>query len=126
MRFKHSGHALTRYIERVKPAMTRSQAMDDLERMIEYGQIVERPDWIEMSEELAAEREGTRYFELIDGIVLVLSPEDKIVTVCVRGVLDSSHRQARNANKRQRKRARERERAMQSPRRPQRPMENYE
>ncbi len=91
---KPTRHAIKRYIERVKPAMDAVQAREDLDRMIPMGRFIEKPDWL--NEASDDPRPDHRFYELVEGIVLAVAPDDSIVTVLTQGGLSPQRRKARN------------------------------
>lgn len=66
-----SDHAVTRYIERVKPAITREQAMVELERLAEMA---ERKKGKDMPYPFRQDRD---YLILSDGIYASVVPSDR-------------------------------------------------
>lgn len=101
---KPTRHAIKRYIERVKPTMDAVQAREDLDRMIPLGQWIPRPEWIKDHPDI--DRTDQRYFELVEGIVLVCAgPEDNVTTVMTRGEFSPEDRAAKSAYKRRKRQA---------------------
>lgn len=90
-----STHALDRYAQRVRPALTRDQASHDLERLIAtHGHLdTQPPPWLRAAP-------GRAYLHLGDDVCLPLAgaPGGWVaVTTAVRGSMPHEARQARNA-----------------------------
>lgn len=103
-----TAHAISRYIERVKPAMDSNAARAELERLVEHADITPTstpPRWV-------AEGEREAYLPLTDDVCLTLIGRPgrwRALTVLLRGSLSPESRAARNeARKDRHRRARTR------------------
>lgn len=93
-------HAITRYWERVKPALLRDQAKAELEALlVGAGPAGEAPGWVGYADP------GDGYIEVADGIVAAVS-DGCVTTVLTRGSVSPAHRAHRRAARRARRQAR--------------------
>ena len=102
MRYQVSDHAIVRYQERVKPALTREQAKRELEALVGTAQGLgkEQSPWLTLS---GAPVDA--FLELSDGIIALVM-DLTVITVLIRGGSHESVRKARNERKARRRRAR--------------------
>lgn len=109
-----STHAVERYRDRVKPALSVADARTELQVLLEgAGPPTERPPFA------AGYGQGDAFVEVSDGICLVLvrHPDKLVAATClVRCGLDPSRRARRKAIRRKKRRARELRRLRHTPR----------
>ena len=96
-----SGHAITRYRERVKPGLGREDAKADLERIARQGTILDKPPRYAYSE-----LDSDAWLQIAEGIVLPLVRHGSIylaVSCLCNGGLPEVRRKARNRRKAKRR-----------------------
>lgn len=103
-------HAIRRYQERVKPALTRAQAADELERLLPLATVDDEPPHWLTEDNLHEDAPGhhvTAWAHLSDGVVLPLEHDiagDLLaVTVLTNGGLSPASRARRNARNHRRR-----------------------
>lgn len=105
MRVWVTPHAAERYVERVKPCMEVRRASWELGRLCMAARQVEKPEW-------AGDDGSDVWLELSDGIVVAVTLPTRVgrlpaaLTVLIRGGMDESRRQRRNAARARRRAAR--------------------
>jgi len=101
MRLGVTNHAVTRYIERVKPAFDFEVAKAELLAFVNAVEPApEPPQWVR-----AVEPDTTAFIEISDGIVAMIK-DDSVTTVLTRSGHSPEARVAINAAKRKRRAAR--------------------
>lgn len=101
---KITDHAVDRYIERVKPLLTKELARREIEALLatQGGEInPQAPSWIPF--ESRAERDFTGWIELSDGIALAFMA-NRAVSVFVRSGVSPTYRAHRRAAKKRKRR----------------------
>lgn len=96
-----SRHCVERYLERVKPALSFGQAVEDLQGLLSRcASLAERPGWIRPEQDEARQGEICRWLLLSDDIALPVVRSsngrmDVIVTCLARGHIGEAARERR-------------------------------
>lgn len=93
MNLRLTDHAITRYLERVKPALLRRQAKVELEALVAAaGEPGPRPSWLPLEHH----HSGASYVRLADGIIGTVRGS-RVTTVLVRASYRPEERAAKKA-----------------------------
>lgn len=104
MKFSVTDHAVTRYVDRVKPTFDHAAARTELERLVGMaGPIQGKPDWLHLP--AYCPDAAKDYLSLSDGIVAAVK-QNLVTTVITRGGSSPRHAEQKAERKKRAKRKR--------------------